>query len=504
MPPRSLLDAVPIALGIHARTKDSSWTYVNPSMCALLGYPDPAELLRRPWMTLVERVDQARVEQRQRELLRGRNLGFNLTRWMRRDGTHVPVEVSAALVDFEGEPSILVVGRDLTERTQLQERLALADRMASIGTLAAGVAHEINNPLSYVMLSLELIAAELRALPAEATNERLRQLAEIVGGAHKGTERIRQVVRALKTFSRADEERRVRLDVRPVLDVSADITNNQIQHRARLTKSYGDVPDVLADEARLGQVFINLLVNAAQAIPEGHVDQNEIRVVTRTSSSGDVVIEVRDSGQGISAEVLPRIFDPFFSTKEVGEGTGLGLAICHGIVSTLGGDIAATSAPGGPTVFRVTLPAAKPLEAPPVAPAAQRPSEKPGPAERRSHVLVIDDDPMVALACRMALESEYDVITSSSGRDALDRISRGERFDAIVCDLLMPEITGMELYSELGRIAPDQVPRLVFMTGGAFTPAARTFLEGLSTQPIAKPFTTEQLREAVRRVGSLE
>jgi CheY-like chemotaxis protein len=159
------------------------------------------------------------------------------------------------------------------------------------------------------------------------------------------------------------------------------------------------------------------------------------------------------------------------------------------------------SAPGGPTVFRVTLPAARPDAAAEAAPVATQTAEKPAAAERRRRVLVVDDEPLVLLACRMALETEHDVTTSSSGRDALARISRGERFDVIVCDLLMPEITGMELYRELERIAPDQVRRLSFMTGGAFTQAARAFLDGLSTPPIAKPFTAEHLRDVVRRVG---
>jgi PAS domain S-box-containing protein len=479
--------------------------YVNRAMCTLLGYPDATELVGAPSMSVVAGPElRSAVEARQAALIRGKTLGFHSTRWRRRDGTHVPVEVSAALIDVDGTPTILVVGRDLTERTELQSRLALADRMASVGTLAAGVAHEINNPLTYVMLSLDMIAAELRAAPPEMATDRLRALGELVVGARKGAERVRGIVRALKTFSRADEERLTRLDVRSVVDAAIDITSNEIKHHARLSRAYEDVPPIEADEARLGQVFINLLVNAAQAIPEGHADENEIVVVARTNVSGDAVIEVTDTGRGIPPEVLPRIFDPFFTTKEVGEGTGLGLAICHGIVSALGGNIVATSEPGHRTTFSVTLPARKTVASAAAETSPRAPVLRPVTPGRRGRVLVIDDDALVGKSCAVALGVEFETTTTQYAGEALERISKGARFDAILCDLMMPQMTGMTFFAELARVAPDLADRVVFMTGGAFTSAARAFLAATGNRLIEKPFAAEDLRAVVDEVSRVE
>jgi signal transduction histidine kinase len=232
----------------------------------------------------------------------------------------------------------------------------LNDRMASVGLLAAGVAHEINNPLTYVMGNLDLIAEALRAHPPESMPEGGGGVQAMIVEAREGAERVKRIVGNLKTFSRAGEDRRVSLDPQRVLDMAANIASAQIRYRARLVKDYDAVPNISADEARLGQVFVNLLLNAAHAIPEGQVDRHEIRLSTRTDGAGRVVMEVRDTGGGIPADVLGHIFDPFFTTKPVGSGTGLGLSVCHGIVTELGGEISAESELGKGALFRVVLP----------------------------------------------------------------------------------------------------------------------------------------------------
>jgi PAS domain S-box-containing protein len=416
-------------------------------------------------------------------------------RCVRTDGVRIVQSKSRMICNDAGEP-IRMVGtvQDVTERRLVESRLMLADRMASVGTLAAGVAHEINNPLAYVISNLDLIAEEIRAINGDAGAGRFQELSDLIGEARQGSERIRRIVRGLKTFSRADAERRLPLDVHQVLDVASNIASNEIRHRARLVKEYGDVPLVSADEARLAQMMINLLVNAAQAIPEGHADRNEIRVTTRTDVAGRAIIEVRDTGSGMTRDVQARIFDPFFTTKPVGIGLGLGLSICHGIVSALGGDITIESEVGKGTVVRVALPAA-PVDAaiPESAPVT------PIRATKVARILVLDDDALVGKTLRRALK-DHDVTVLSDAREARDRLAAGERFDLILCDLMMPEMTGMELHAVLSATIPEQAACMVFVTGGAFTPSAMEFLEGVANERIDKPFDLKTIRDLVQRL----
>jgi len=379
---------------------------------------------------------------------------------------------------------------DITERRELQARLLLADRMASVGTLAAGVAHEINNPLSYVIANIDIASQELRK---RATPQLMRAL-DVLGEAKDGAERVRRIVGDLKTFSRADDAIRERVDLRDVVESSINLAMNEIRHRARLVRELGEVPRVDANAGRLGQVVVNLLVNAAQAIPEGDASKNEIRVRTRTDGSGRAVLEIEDTGPGMPPDIRARIFDPFYTTKPVGEGTGLGLTICHGIVAALGGAIEVESDVGSGSLFRVVLPPAREsdrvLRAPvPSVPVATEP--------RRGRVLVVDDEPMIGRAVQLMLEDVHDVVPLVSARDALEHIARGEEYDAVVCDLMMPEMTGMDLYTELSRGWPEVARRVVFLTGGAFTPRARKFLESVPNGRLEKPFEGPALMEAI-------
>jgi signal transduction histidine kinase len=376
------------------------------------------------------------------------------------------------------------------ERRKMQEQLLISDRMASVGTLAAGVAHEINNPLAAVIANLELMSRDLsRIAGALQITDRLHDVFDELRDARESADRVRHIVRDLKIFSRAtDEEHRGPVDVQRIMESSLRMAWNEIRHRARLVKEYGVVPLVEANEARLGQVFLNLIVNAAQAIQEGDADHNQVRVVTRLGPADSVIIEIRDSGCGIAPENLSRIFDAFFTTKPVGVGTGLGLSICHRIVSGLGGRLDVESQVGKGSVFRVRLPKARSdAEAP------RRPSTPVRSATRRGRVLVVDDEPMIATAIKRALGLDHDVLTTETAIAALERILDGDRFDIIVCDLMMPQMTGMELYHELVGRAPDQAERIVFLSGGAFTAAARAFLDNVPNQRLEKPFDTRQL-----------
>jgi len=274
----------------------------------------------------------------------------------RADGSILTMEFANAALDVGGERLVLAIGRDVTEQVRMRAQLAAADRMASIGMIAASVAHEIKNPLACVAANLELAVqatGELPDVPAAMREE----LADELRDACEGARRVQQIVRDLGVFSRPADERSAPVDVRAVLEASLRLARTELVHRALLVKELGEVPLVQGNECRLGQVFLNLLVNAAQAIPDDLPSKKQIRVVTRTDADGSVVVEVADTGTGMPPEVVDRLFTPFFTTKPPGAGTGLGLSICHRIVTSMGGEIAVESEVGKGTRFIVRLPA---------------------------------------------------------------------------------------------------------------------------------------------------
>jgi len=379
------------------------------------------------------------------------------------------------------------------EQKKLQDQLVISDRMASVGTLAAGVAHEINNPLACVMGNLDLAARDLAKRTGDmGLTVEFSDVREELHDARAAVERIRDIVRDLKIFSRSSEDKLGPVDVPRVLESTLRMAWNEIRHRARLVRNYDQAPPVQASESRLGQVFLNLIVNAAQAIEEGRAEDNEIRISLSTATAGRVVVEIADTGPGMPPEVLERLFTPFFTTKPAGVGTGLGLSICHRIVTGFGGTIDVESAPGRGTTFRVSLPRATSElseEVPQVALGQ--------PARRRGRILVIDDEPMIARLVQRTLSAEHDVVATVRAAEALERLAAGERFDVILCDLMMPQMTGMELHAELCRVDQAQASRMIFLTGGAFTPAARAFLDEVPNQRVEKPFDSKHLRALV-------
>jgi PAS domain S-box-containing protein len=487
--------------GMVLMDRDGRLSYVNRSAEKMFGWPR-AELIGKPLAVLIpERRRREWEEDLARSLAPGEGPvlgGVQPLEGLRRDGSVFPLECSVSVYREEGDVVVLAVLRDVTEQRALTANLMQVDRMVAVGTLAAGVAHELNNPLAYVITNLELLASELpevfAAVHGAAAGQRLAELEHALAEAREGAERVRKIVRDLRVFSRAEEDRREPVALARVLESAVNMAWNELRHRARLVKDFGPTPLVEANESRLGQVFLNLLVNAAHAIPEGNVEANEIRLVARTDERGYAVVEVRDTGYGIPADVLPRIFDPFFTTKPVGQGTGLGLSICRNIVHGFGGTIDVRSTVDQGTVVCVTLPPAR-LDAVPAAPPEQR-AVPPG---RRGRILVVDDEPLVGGALRRVLEREHEAVAVTTGREALERLAR-ERFDLVLCDLMMPEMTGMDFYAEVGRRFPDLAPRVVFLTGGAFTPRAREFLDRVPNERLEKPVDVQNLLALVRNL----
>ena len=479
---------------------DGYWKRLNPSWQRTLGWTRE-EMMSRPLVEFAHPDDREGVLSSRRRIIEGTPLVNHRNRYRCRDGTYRWFEwISVA--DPERQ-LVYAAARDVTdeihageERERLQRQLILADRMVSLGTLAAGVAHEINNPLAYVLANVEMLVEEIGGMDAAALPAQAADWLQLAREAREGAGRIREIVRSLMTFSRAEKEKRVVLDVQPVIELAIRMSHNQIRHRARLVRDYGPMPNVEADESRLGQVFINLLVNAAQAVPEGNADGQEIRIVTSTDDAGRAVVEVRDTGPGIPEDVLSRIFDPFFTTKPIGVGTGLGLSICHGLVTSMGGQITAANGPTRGAVFRVALPAASARDEGASAGRAGAVAA----CLRGAAVLVVDDERAVGVSLARVLRG-HDVTVVTSAKEALDRILADEHFDVVLADLMMPEMSGMDLYDELARRRPRLAERMVFVTGGAFTPAAKEFLDRVPNERLDKPFTTAAVRALVERLA---
>jgi signal transduction histidine kinase/DNA-binding NarL/FixJ family response regulator len=388
------------------------------------------------------------------------------------------------LHDGAGVDGAVAVFRDMSQERAAQEQLMISDRMASIGMLAAGVAHEINNPLAAVIANLDLALAELQDLQESS----LKEVNEMLEDARAAADRVKHIVRDLKIFSRHEETKDSAVDVHQMLDSTLRMAWNEIKHRARLVKEYGEnLPPARGSESRLGQVFLNLIVNSAQAIPEGNASRNQIKVSTSVEGT-NVVVAVTDTGTGMSVETIRHLFTPFFTTKPQGVGTGLGLSISHRIVTSIGGELKIDSELGRGTTVRVILPIATSQDSDPAIKLA------PGSAARRARVMVVDDEAIITATIRRLLSREHDVVTATRAIEGLHRIQSGERFDLILCDLMMPQMTGMELHDKIQAIDPDQAGRIVFLTGGAFTASARQFLDRVPNQRIEKPFDAQHLR----------
>ncbi len=381
-------------------------------------------------------------------------------------------------------------------RSTIQQQLLLADRLTSVGTLASGLAHEINNPLAAVLVNLQLAIEDVSELARrDVAPEVVGHLREELEDAAAACDRVKGIIRDLKVFARNSERDATGpVNVQQVLELSLRMASSEIGQRAKLAKHIEAVAPVNGNDARLGQVFLNLLTNAAQAIPEGQPDQHEIRVTARNVSEGRVEIEVSDTGVGIPPEDLQRIFDPFFSTKPTGEGMGLGLSIAHQIVTSMGGTLTARSERGRGATFTVTLPASAgvTLVSAPLGGGDELPN-------KRGRLLSVDDEPMVGTFVRRILVAQHDVDVVTSGQAALERIKAGERYDLILCDVMMPQMSGLDLYWELHRIEPAIAKRMVFLTAASFTPSSRAFFELTANPRLEKPFDARELRLLVNR-----
>ncbi len=412
-------------------------------------------------------------------------------RWVRSRG-----QVSER--DASGRPRRMLGTRmDVTEVHALQEQLLSASRFASVGSLAAGVAHEINNPLAWLTSNLGYALDQLRADGREPPAGDLR---ELLDEALQGARRIRDIVKAMRSMGRPESTAPpATVDVGAELHSALQMVENQLAQRARLEV---DIPEGLplarARTRELSRAFLNLLLNAAQAIPEGRSSLHLIAVTARLAR-GEISVAISDTGVGLSPATRERIFDPFFTTRPVGEGLGLGLTLARSVVEGAGGRIEVESEEGCGSTFRVVLPAAEPVAG---SASAGAPRAAEAPAGLR--VLLVDDEPLIARSFSRILRDKYSVTAVSQVSEALRHIDAGEHFDAVLCDVMMPDVDGIELYRALAARHPALLRRFAFMTGGAFDERSAAFLASHDVLVLAKPIERDALERALDQLAGAE
>ena len=421
-----------------------------------------------------------------------------------RNGTPITCRYWGEVVESAEGLKLFAAAEDATEHKKLEARLAQNDRLASMGMLAAGLAHEINNPLAYVLGNLEVLSLGLPKLvglvkrldPGTDPGE-LEVLLNALRDALEGTSRIRKISRSLDTFSRAEQATLESVELNRAIEAAVSMAHNEVKHRALLIKELGRLPLVFASEGKLAQVFLNVLINAAQAIPEGHVERNRICVRSWTEGA-QVLAEVSDTGPGMPAEILERVFDPFFTTKKLGEGSGLGLAISKAIITEFGGELRVESRVGEGTRVIVRLPSSAAVPLSPLQSGEPKQVEAP----RRGRILLVDDEALIRSVLKRLLD-EHEVVTAASGREARALLEKDPAFDLIFCDLMMPDMTGMDLHAWLLTANPALAQRLVFISGGAFTPHAAAYLASVPNLKLDKPLEPARLKQlAAERVAS--
>lgn len=383
--------------------------------------------------------------------------------------------------------------RSENERS-VHERQEIADRVGALAALAARLAHEVNNPLTAVLANAAFVAGELGKV-ADRIPTQAPALIDATQEVVTAGERIAHLVAQLQELAGPGSPATGATDVANVARWAVRSTAPAYANRARVALHVDGCPPVALDATRLGKILVNLLSNAAEAIPSGSADRNLV-TLTASRRGEEVMIEVHDSGTGMTPEVRRRIFEPFLTTKDASAARGLGLAICHGITSSAGGRIEAASEPGHGSTIRVWLPIATIRTTPDTTGA--------GRVFRKGRLLAVDDERMILKAYARIL-ADHDLVTVTEGTEVLERLARGEHYDLILSDLMMPAMTGMDLYEQVLADHPEAAARFVFVSGGAATPRAEDFLAVVPNVRLMKPFTADTLRELVQqRLAALD
>jgi PAS domain S-box-containing protein len=474
-------------------------TYMNPEAERLLGI-DSADAKGQLARSIVQLDPPSQPASPLDHALQSRQSFVVSEAQLRGPAGHVRTiadSVSPVVADGELLGAVMVF-RDVTEEKRLEKRAELTERLASLGAMAAGVAHEVNNPLMVVVGNSALLLDELRHLAELLGDDPARDRARLLGmiaaqsDVVQSSERIARIVADMRTLSQPARLPDHGSEVSAAVAWAVHATAHEFVDRATVeVERLDEGAWVRLDSGRLEQVLINLLVNAAHAIPSGHLQDNRV-VLRKRREAGKVVIEISDTGTGMPPEVLERVFEPFFTTTGQGGGMGLGLALCRGIISAAGGELEAESQVGKGSVFRIWLPEAEADATSPSGP----PSPQAVPGSRRARLLMIDDEPMLLRTLPRMIPS-HDVVCLENAEEALSLLERDPGFDIIFCDLMMPTMTGMQFYEALLARAPQLARRVVFLTGGVTSANTADFLRVVDNDCLTKPILPRALRSFV-------
>jgi signal transduction histidine kinase/CheY-like chemotaxis protein len=397
---------------------------------------------------------------------------------------------SRQVLDREGRATgWLEIYQDITSRRQFQSKILQTEKMAALGQLVSGIAHELNSPLTAIMGYAQLLLG--RGLKPGQLNETKNICQE--------AERARRIVKNLLFFARENKPERSRADLNEIVERALALRSYEmkIENIAVELSLAPDLPPTMADPYQLQQVVLNLLVNAEQALLESR-GSGHVRIQTSSSATDRVSLEIADDGPGIPVGIASRIFDPFFSTKPPGVGTGLGLSIVYGIVHQHGGEVSFENLPGGGARFIVELPIVAIAPAEPVLEFI--PEAMPPVSVNKGRILVVEDELTVArLIADVLNEDGHRVEAVLDSHEALARVSRN-RYDAVICDLRMPRLDGQAFYEALVRSGSPLRDRILFVTGDTLAPRTRDFLEPRNLPHLDKPFLVEELKIAVNRL----
>ena len=460
----------------------------NPALWRMYGYNDHeiSALPPKSWAGLSDRPEFLQVA------IVGEALHSEVTE-RKRDGSPFELEVHGIPMQYQGKRHVLIIARDITEKkrqaqqlTRQRESLYQREKLAALGSLLAGVAHELNNPLSVVVA---------RAVLLEEQGDSATQVAALK--IRTAAERCARIVRTFLAMARQQQPERGPVAINEVVTAALDIASYAIRTSSIEVslELADDVPLIHADADQLHQVLLNLIINAQQSLQDS-TGARRIKIKSLfDASAGTVSIKVRDNGPGIPEHLRARVFEPYFTTKPTGVGTGVGLAVSLGIVEAHGGTLTVNCPPGGGAQFTINLPVGT------VETSADDKRTLAKPSQSHRTILVVDDEADIRDALSEILTSaEHRVVTAASGREALERMA-AENYDVILTDIRMPDLDGRALYREIAQRWPGRIGRVVFVTGDTLTAALREFVDESGRPVIEKPFLPSEVRRVVAELA---